>query len=243
MSVWVVVVAAGSGSRFGRPKQYEMVGDDRVIDRSVAAARAVGEVVVVVAPARVAAERSRLAAFDVTAVVAGGDTRSASVRCGLAAVPPGAAIVLVHDAARPLATRGLFARVVRAVEEGAVAVVPATPVVDSLRARDGGAIDRAQLVVVQTPQGFAAATLREAHRGEPEASDDAALVEAIGGKVVLVPGEATNLKITNPADLVVANALVTAGMIDAAGSREGSESEPVAGREGAEPDAPGGSGG
>jgi 2-C-methyl-D-erythritol 4-phosphate cytidylyltransferase len=203
-TVWVIVVAAGSGSRFGGPKQYEPLGGRRVLDWSIEAARTVADgIVVVVAP-----ERARRTEPGVDAVVAGGATRSGSVRAGLAAVPAEAGVVVVHDGARPLAGGALFRTVVAAVRDGAAAALPAIPVVDSLRHRSGGAVDRDDLVAVQTPQAFAAAGLRAAHDGEPEATDDASLVEAAGGKVVVVDGSPANVKITRPADLVVAEALV-----------------------------------
>jgi 2-C-methyl-D-erythritol 4-phosphate cytidylyltransferase len=218
-SVWVIVVAAGSGSRFGRPKQYEELGGRRVLDWSLAAARDAvrdtaryatgsdrGGVVAVVAPDR-AGDREPAA----DAVVAGAATRSASVRAGLAAVPADAEVVVVHDGARPLADAGLFARVIAAVREGGDAAVPAVDVTDTLRHRSGRALDRGDLVAVQTPQGFRAAALRSAHAGDPEATDDASLVEAAGGKVVVVDGSPANLKITRPIDLAVAEALLGRG--------------------------------
>lgn len=196
-STWAVLVAAGSGARYGGAKQYAEVGGRRVLDWSLAAARSVADgVVLVVGPD--AADGSEPGA-DV--VVAGGATRSASVRQGLAAVPAGVEVVVVHDAARPVAGADLFAAVVAAVRGGADAAVPGIPVVDSLRWRDGGAVDREALVAVQTPQAFAAAALRAAHAGEGEASDDATLVEAAGGTVVVVPGDPANLKLTRPEDL------------------------------------------
>jgi 2-C-methyl-D-erythritol 4-phosphate cytidylyltransferase len=207
-ATWVIVVAAGSGSRFGRPKQFEMLADRRVLDWSLDAARTVAAgIVLVVPPNRVADLEPRA-----DAVVAGGATRSASVRAGLAAVPADATAVLVHDGARPLADHDLFARVAEAVTEGegADAVVPAVPVTDTIRHRDGGSVDREGLLAVQTPQGFRAEALRAAHAGEPEATDDVTLVESAGGKVVVVDGLATNLKVTHPADLVVAGALLAA---------------------------------
>jgi 2-C-methyl-D-erythritol 4-phosphate cytidylyltransferase len=147
----------------------------------------------------------------VDVVVEGGDTRAGSVRAGLAAVPADAEIVLVHDAARPLAGRALFQRVVDAVRSGAEAVVPVVPVSDTIRHLRGGVVDRDQLRAVQTPQGFRAATLRAAHLDAAEATDDAGLVERAGGSVVLVDGSSTNLKVTDPQDLVVAAALLGEG--------------------------------
>jgi 2-C-methyl-D-erythritol 4-phosphate cytidylyltransferase len=126
-------------------------------------------------------------------------------------VPAAAEVVVVHDGARPLAGAELFARVVEAVREGADAAVPAVEVTDTLRHRSGAPVDRGELVAVQTPQAFRAAALRQAHTGEPEASDDASLVEAAGGKVVVVDGSPANLKITRPVDLIVAEALLRRG--------------------------------
>ncbi len=135
------------------------------------------------------------------AVVAGGATRSASVRAGLAAVPDDADAVLVHDAARPYASTDLWRRVVDGLGAGFDAVVPGVPVVDTLRELGGTTVDRGRFVAVQTPQGFPAAVLRRAHAGEPEGTDDASLVDAIGGKVLVVDGEPENRKITVPSDL------------------------------------------
>jgi 2-C-methyl-D-erythritol 4-phosphate cytidylyltransferase len=203
-SVWAVVVAAGSGSRFGGAKQYEPLGGRRVLDWSLEAARAAADGVVVVVPPERVGDAEPLA----DAVVAGGGTRSASVRAGLDAVPGDAEVVVVHDGARPLAGAGLFAAVVAAVRDGADAAVPGVPLADTLRWRTGGVADRDGLVAVQTPQAFGAAALRAAHAGGGEATDDASLVEAAGGKVVVVDGSAQNLKITNPHDLAVAEALL-----------------------------------
>jgi 2-C-methyl-D-erythritol 4-phosphate cytidylyltransferase len=216
--VWVVVVAAGSGRRFGGAKQYQPLAGRRVLDWSLAAARSVvgggdaasgggrdGGVVLVVAPGR---EGDDEPAAD--AVVAGATTRSDSVRAGLARVPDDADVIVVHDGARPLADADLFAAVVRAVHEGADAALPGVPVADTLRSRDGGVVDREGVVAVQTPQAFRAAALRAAHATATEATDDASLVEAAGGKVVVVDGSPSNVKITRPADLVVAEALLRA---------------------------------
>ena len=205
-SVWAIVVAAGSGSRFGAPKQFEPLGGRRVLDWSLEAARSVADGIVAVLPPEVVAAGEPGA----DAVAGGGVTRSASVRAGLAHVPGDAEVVVVHDGARPLAGSDLFAAVVAAVRAGADAAVPGVPLADTLRWRSGGVADRDGLVVVQTPQAFRAAALRAAHEGEPEATDDASLVEAAGGKVVVVDGSPLNLKITNPSDLTVAEALLRA---------------------------------
>lgn len=198
--IWSIVVAAGSGQRYGAAKQFEPLAGARVVDHSLATAARHSEGVVVVVPAgRPVPEGLRA---DV--VVEGGATRSESVRSGLAAVPDAATIVLVHDAARPAASDALYDRVIDAVLAGAAVAVPALEVSDTIRHRDGGVVDRAALLAVQTPQGFAAAALRAAHAGGSEATDDASLVEAQGGTVVTVAGERTNVKITEPVDLAIA---------------------------------------
>ena len=208
MSVWTIVVAAGLGRRFGGAKQYEVVAGRRVLDWALAAARSVSDgVVVVVADGR-AGEAAPLA----DAVVAGGVTRSDSVRAGLAVVPLDVEGVGVHDAARPCASPALFEATVAAVRAGADAAVPGVPVGDTIkRVDDCGLVvetpGRATLVAVQTPQAFSAVRLRAVHAAEgAEATDDAALIEADGGQVVVVPGEAANAKITGPSDLVAAAA-------------------------------------
>ena len=204
--VWVIVVAAGSGRRFGGAKQYEPLAGRRVLDWSLDAARSAADGVVLVVSDDHAGDDEPGA----DAVVAGAATRSGSVRHGLAAVPATADVVVVHDAARPLAEDALFAAVIGAVRAGADAALPGAPVNDTLRAHDGAPVDRDGLVAVQTPQAFRAEALRAAHRDQAEATDDASLVESDGGKVVVVPGSPDNLKITRPADLVVAEALLRA---------------------------------
>ncbi len=200
--MWTIVVAAGQGSRFGGPKQYEVVAGQRVLDWSLAAARSVSDgVVVVVDEARVQAGE---ALADV--VVAGGVTRSASVRAGLTAVPDDADVVVVHDAARPCASPALFAATVDAVGAGADAAVPGVAMTDTVKRVDAGGmveltLDRDSLVSVQTPQAFAAGVLRAAHARGGDATDDAALVEAAGGRVAVVSGEVANAKVTGPGDL------------------------------------------
>jgi 2-C-methyl-D-erythritol 4-phosphate cytidylyltransferase len=207
VSTWGIVVAGGSGTRFGVPKQFETVGGTRLVDRAVHTAAIACDEVVVVLPAGVGWDGPH-----VTAAVPGGATRSASVRAGLAAVAGSAAIVVVHDAARPLAPPALFDAVIGAVRAGADAAVPALPVPDTVKRVEGErvveTITRDGLVTVQTPQAFRADALRAAHRTGDDATDDAALIEASGGSVVIVPGEPANLKVTTPADLVVADALL-----------------------------------
>lgn len=199
--VWVIVVAGGGGTRYGAPKQFELVAGRRVIDWSIRSAWTVADGVVVVLPAA-DAETFVPAAEAPVVVVAGGATRAASVRHGLAAVPGDAGVILVHDAARPAASDELFARVVAAVRAGADGVVPGVAVTDSLRNRVRGAVDRDALVAVQTPQGFPASVLRAAHARGADASDDATLVEDAGGTIQIVDGEMANAKLTHPHDLI-----------------------------------------
>jgi 2-C-methyl-D-erythritol 4-phosphate cytidylyltransferase len=206
VSIWSIVLAAGSGRRYddARLKQYEPLGSGRVLDLSLAHARSTADGVVLVVSRPFVTDPEPLA--DV--VVEGGERRSDSVRCGLAAVPDDCDIVVVHDAARPLAEPALFDAVVEAVLAGADAAIPGVDVADTIKRVDDGQVtatlDRDELVAVQTPQAFRADVLRRAHEGGPDATDDAALVEALGGLVIVVPGDPGNVKITTTADLVMA---------------------------------------
>jgi len=204
MSVAAVVVAAGRGVRFGAPKQFHIIGSETVSATSVRTARSVATQVILVVPTGYDGDGE---GADV--VVNGGATRAASVRAGLDAVDD-ASIVVVHDAARPLASPALFHAVVDAVRAGADAAIPALAVTDTIKrvTRDGSTtlvsetISRDELVIVQTPQAFRRDVLVRAHAGQADATDDAALVEALGARVVVIPGETSNVKITMPSDLV-----------------------------------------
>ena len=210
--VWSIVVGAGSGQRFGGLKQYEMLGDRRVIDHAVAVAREASDGVVIVVAADDAEREGG---------VAGGETRTQSVLAGLNAVPDEAAIICVHDAARPFADVEIFERVIAAVRAGADGAIPGVSVTDTIKVIDttpdgtrrvGSTPERSTLVAVQTPQAFRADRLREAHRvaadARSSATDDAALVEGMGGTVVVIEGSDRNRKITSPEDLVWARAEV-----------------------------------
>lgn len=203
-ATWTIVVAGGSGGRFGSAKQFELVGAERVIDRACDVARRSSDAIVVVLPTDEEADAWSRQRGDVA--VAGGATRSDSVRAGLGAVPADVEVVCVHDAARPLASAELFARVVAAVQAGADGAIPAVAVSDTIKVVDehGTVVttpDRSTLVAVQTPQAFRAAALRAAHTVGADDTDDAAAVERRGGRVVTVPGEAWNRKITERDDL------------------------------------------
>lgn len=219
--VWTIVLAAGSGRRFGgTPKQFEPLGDDRVVDRSLAISRAAADhVVVVLAPGQESEGVALVESGAADVAVTGGDERADSVRAALAVIDEDAAVIVVHDAARPLASAELHQRVVAAVHAGADAAIPAVPVTDTIKRIEhdaaGRAVvtetpDRATLVAVQTPQAFRAELLRRAHATSAGATDDAALVEAIGATVVVIDGEPTNIKVTGPNDLAIATILLDA---------------------------------
>jgi 2-C-methyl-D-erythritol 4-phosphate cytidylyltransferase len=202
-------VAAGVGARFGGPKQFAPLGTGRVVDWAVVATAGACDGVVLVLPPDVAWD-----GVPVAAVVPGGASRAESVRAGLAAVPAQALIIVVHDAARPLAPPGLFQAVVAAVAAGADGALPGIPVTDTLKQTEGDrvldTVSRAGLVAAQTPQAFRADVLRRAHAGvaNSDATDDAAMVEAVGGSVVVVPGAQANMKVTTGSDLAMAAALL-----------------------------------
>lgn len=201
-----MVVAAGSGRRFGAAKQFEELCGERVVDRAVRTAAACCEGVVVVLPAgSLGTDLARIP--HATSVVAGGLSRTESSRHGVDAVPASAEVVLVHDGARPLASGALFGRVIAAVRAGAEAVVPVVPVTDTIRNTRGELVERDDLRAVQTPQGFPAEVIRRALGSGAEATDDAALVAAGGAEVTMVEGEVHNLKVTTPVDLEVARML------------------------------------
>jgi 2-C-methyl-D-erythritol 4-phosphate cytidylyltransferase len=147
-------------------------------------------------------------------VVAGGAERGHSVAAGIAALPSGIGVVLVHDAARCLTPADVFERVIAAVRQGAGAVVPGVPVIDTIKQVDDsgwviGTPDRSGLRAIQTPQGFRRDLLERAHAASSAATDDAALVERLGEKVLVVDGDPRALKITGPADLEAAGRILT----------------------------------
>jgi 2-C-methyl-D-erythritol 4-phosphate cytidylyltransferase len=223
LSAWAIVVGAGDGTRLGadRPKAFVGLGDRVLLAHSLEMLEehpAVDGIVLVVPegweePATLLADD--LAAGKVAAAVAGGPTRAESVAAGLAQVPDGADLILVHDAARPFASAELVSRVLEALGD-ADGAVPGVPVTDTIKRVAGGRVadtpDRSQLVAVQTPQAFQAASLRRAYAGAGDAvraaTDCASLVEAAGGAVAVVPGDPGNVKITTAEDLAAARRTV-----------------------------------
>ncbi len=213
-----MVVAAGRGERLGlgRAKALVEVAGRPLVAWALDAVRACGaDEVVVVSPVEDRAEFARACGPGVT-LAPGGPTRQASVAAGLAELGPDVDVVLVHDAARCLTPSAVFTSVLDAVAAGHPAVIPGVAVTDTLRERSGGVVDRASLVAVQTPQGFARHVLDAAHLAASvggdavaAATDDAGMVEAAGVRVQVVPGHEEAFKVTRPIDLVLAEGLVS----------------------------------
>jgi 2-C-methyl-D-erythritol 4-phosphate cytidylyltransferase len=213
VSVWALLAAAGSGERLGasRPKAFARLGDLPLLAESLRRLERsdwIDAIVVAVPagweePSILLAEE--LGAAKVSACVRGGASRAESVRIALEEVPEEAAAVLVHDAARPLLPPELVERVLTPLGDGWDGVVPALPLSDTVKRVRGDEVletlDRAELVAAQTPQAFVASVLRDALVGGEAATDCAALVEARGGRVTIVPGDRRLLKVTSREDL------------------------------------------
>jgi 2-C-methyl-D-erythritol 4-phosphate cytidylyltransferase len=211
MAVVGIVPAAGSGERLGAsgPKAFALCGGRPLLDWSLDVLEAVCDRVVVAVPPGYEEPPDR---------VTGGPSRSASVRAGLAAAPE-AEIAVVHDAARPLVSRGLLERCIEALDDGYDGAVAAAPVSDTIKQADQsgrvvGTLDRSTLWAIQTPQVFRAEVLRRAldvdDAALAAATDDASLVEAAGGSVRVIEAPAENLKVTRRVDLELAEALLRA---------------------------------
>jgi 2-C-methyl-D-erythritol 4-phosphate cytidylyltransferase len=213
VSVWAVLVAAGRGERLGedRPKAFVRLGELPLLAEPL---RRLDEsdwidAVVVVAPpeweepAILLAEE--IGASKVSACVTGGATRTESVRAGVADVPDDAAVILVHDAARPFLPPEVISRLLDALGEGFDGALPGLPVADTVKRVREGVVEetlrREDLVAVQTPQAFVAPVLRAALARGAEGTDCASLVESAGGRVKVVAGDERLLKVTTRADL------------------------------------------
>jgi 2-C-methyl-D-erythritol 4-phosphate cytidylyltransferase/2-C-methyl-D-erythritol 2,4-cyclodiphosphate synthase len=209
-----IIAGAGMGHRLGAdiPKALIQIDGVTLIERAFAALSTVVDEIVITAPAGYE-DQFRAIVGDSATVITGGVLRSDSVNLALKSLSPSTKYVLVHDAARALATSELAQRVLHGLTSGESAVIPALSVVDTIKEvdRDGyvrSTPDRSILRAVQTPQGFSVDVLKRAHEASEDATDDAALVEALGVKVKTIPGEARAMKITNPEDIAVAVTLV-----------------------------------
>ena len=208
--VALLIPAAGSGERFGAPipKALVQLNGRTLIEHALLNLGPIASQIIVAAPAGYE-EKFREILGDAVTVVTGGSTRTKSVKIALESIDSEIEYVLVHDAARPLASGELGKRVIAALAAGDVAVIPALNVADTIKEVDAANYvvstpNRERLRAVQTPQGFTRETLVKAHMQNIEATDDGALVEAMRGKVKLIEGEIRALKITNPEDLASA---------------------------------------
>jgi 2-C-methyl-D-erythritol 4-phosphate cytidylyltransferase len=214
VSVWAVLAAAGRGERLGsnRPKAFAKLRDRPLLAESLERLESSAwvDAIVIVAPpgweepSILIAEE--LACTKVVACASGGETRAESVRAGVAEVGDDAAVIAVHDAARPILPEQVLERVLTALNEGWDGAVPTLPLADTIKRVQGGQIvetlPREELFAAQTPQAFLAPVLREALAGDLSAATDcSALVEARGGRVTTVPGDRRLLKVTDQADL------------------------------------------
>ena len=222
MSVWAVLAAAGRGERLGsdRPKAFARLGGRPLLAESLERLEESGwiDAIVIAAPpdweepSILVAEE--IAATKVSSAVTGGESRSESVRLALAEVPEEVAVVLVHDAARPLLPEEVIERVLAPLSEGWDGVVPAVPLADTVKRVQGDRVvetlPRENLVAVQTPQAFLADALRRAVAGDVSAATDcASLVESQGGRVKVVVGDPRLLKVTDVDDLALVESWLT----------------------------------
>jgi 2-C-methyl-D-erythritol 4-phosphate cytidylyltransferase len=222
VSVWAVLAAAGRGERLGadRPKAFAPLRGRPLLAESLERLEASDwvESIVVVAPPDweepVILLAEELGCGKVVASIAGGETRADSVRIGVGEVGEDAAVILVHDAARPLVSDEVVGRLLAALTEGWDGAVPGLPLVDTVKRLDGDAVvetlDRTRLVSVQTPQAFLAPVLREAVAAGAAATDCSSLVESRGGRVKVVAGDPRLLKVTTLDDLALVESWLSA---------------------------------
>jgi 2-C-methyl-D-erythritol 4-phosphate cytidylyltransferase len=220
VSVWAVIVAAGRGERFGldRPKAFANLRGRPLLAESLERLEASDwvDAIVVAAPPDweepVILLAEELGCGKVVASVAGGETRAASVRAALREVSEDAAVILVHDAARPVLPEEVIERLLTALNEGWDGAVPVLPVPDTVKRVEGDQVvetlDREGIALAQTPQAFVATVLRDAASAASEATDCAALVEARGSRIKAVAGDSRLLKVTEPADLELVQRLL-----------------------------------
>ena len=216
-----VIVAGGSGTRFGGDKLTAGLGGMPVLARTLLAFERTDAVRAIVVAARVGAEESvealarRYGISKLRAVVPGGETRAKSCLAGVTAVPPEAELIAIHDGARPLVTQEVILDALWTAYRHAAAL-PAIPVRDTIKQAKDGVVtatpDRTALVAAQTPQCFQAdlirAALTDAVASAPDVSDDCLAVERIGGRITLSRGSEENIKITTPLDLKIAELIL-----------------------------------
>ena len=205
-----IIAAAGMGHRLGAnlPKSLVKLLDKTLVEHAVANLSPVCQLIIVTAPKGYEDQYSQILG-DQVSVITGGVLRSDSIRLAISKIPANYEYVLVHDAARALASTTLASSVLNQLIQGEQAVIPALDVVDTIKEVDNNGyvrntLNRASLKVIQTPQGFSRSVLERAHQASEDATDDAALVEALGIAVKVVAGEQCALKITTPSDIASA---------------------------------------
>ncbi|MGA0080041.1 MAG: 2-C-methyl-D-erythritol 4-phosphate cytidylyltransferase [Candidatus Nanopelagicus sp.] len=205
-----IIAAAGMGNRLGAnlPKSLVKLLDKTLVEHAVANLSPVCQLIIVTAPKGYEAQYSKILG-DQVSVITGGVLRSDSIRLAISKIPSNYEYVLVHDAARALASTTLASSVLNQLIQGEQAVIPALDVIDTIKEVDNNGyvrstLNRASLKAIQTPQGFSRSVLERAHQASEDATDDAALVEALGIAVKVVTGEQCALKITTPSDIASA---------------------------------------
>lgn len=209
-----IIAAAGAGNRLGAnlPKALVQLVDKTLIQHAATALSPVAQLIIVTAPIGFEDEFKKILGEGVT-VITGGILRSDSIRIALSHIPEEYEFVLVHDGARALASTGLAQAILEELKKGEQAVIPVLDLIDTIKEVDNKGYvkntpDRSTLRAVQTPQGFIRSTLVRAHQASEDATDDAALVEAIGVAVKVIPGQERALKITTKADLIRATQIL-----------------------------------
>ena len=209
-----IIAAAGAGNRLGAelPKALVKLVDKTLVEHAVANLAPIAQLIIVTAPAGFVEQYKKILG-DSVEVIEGGVLRSDSIRIALSKISNQYEYVLVHDAARALASTTLAATVIAQLISGEQAVIPALDLIDTIKEVDKRGYvrntpDRSTLRSVQTPQGFSRSVLERAHAASQDATDDAALVEAIGVAVRVIAGEKCALKITTKSDLATATALL-----------------------------------
>jgi 2-C-methyl-D-erythritol 4-phosphate cytidylyltransferase / 2-C-methyl-D-erythritol 2,4-cyclodiphosphate synthase len=215
-----IIAGAGLGNRLGAkvPKALLQIEGISLVERAFASLSKVVDEIVITAPTGFEGEFRKIVG-ESAKVIAGGVLRSDSVRLALQNISSSVTHVLIHDAARGLATSALAQQVLAELNNGESAVIPVLPVIDTIKEVDNAGyvrntLDRSALRAIQTPQGFERSLLNRAHEASEDSTDDAALVEALGIKVKTITGEALALKITNPEDIAIAISLLNPNQRD-----------------------------